>query len=150
MQEREARSINIRKAYAPLRLRKVLLWRRWADRDAFHDFFFAIIELERISLRRCLHRPNGMPLTLLSLLARLGIDPWAEAKRLAALPSNLTAAALSRSIARALSDARTQSASCSGSGAVPIATRLKALLPQRKPIRSAATWHDWANGITKV
>jgi len=30
--------------------------------------------------------PNGMPLTVLSLLARSGLDPWDEARRLCALP----------------------------------------------------------------
>ena len=29
--------------------------------------------------------PNGMPLTVLSLLARSGLDPWDEARRLCAL-----------------------------------------------------------------
>ena len=29
--------------------------------------------------------PNGMPLTVLSLLARSGVDPWDEARRLCAL-----------------------------------------------------------------
>lgn len=30
--------------------------------------------------------PNGMPLTVLSLLARSGVDPWDEARRLCTLP----------------------------------------------------------------
>ena len=30
---------------------------------------------------------NGMPLTVLSLLARMGVDPWREAERLSVLPS---------------------------------------------------------------
>ncbi|WP_448208269.1 hypothetical protein [Azospirillum sp. sgz302134] len=37
---------------------------------------------------------NGSPLSVLSALARLDIDPWAEAARLAALPRDAAAAAL--------------------------------------------------------
>ncbi|MFC5355552.1 hypothetical protein [Azospirillum himalayense] len=37
---------------------------------------------------------NGSPLSVLSALARLGIDPWAEAARLAALPRGAAASAL--------------------------------------------------------
>lgn len=37
---------------------------------------------------------NGTPLSVLSALARLDIDPWAEAARLAALPKDAAASAL--------------------------------------------------------
>jgi hypothetical protein len=37
---------------------------------------------------------NGMPLSVVSALARLEIDPWQEAARLAALPKALAATAL--------------------------------------------------------
>ncbi|PWC41116.1 hypothetical protein [Azospirillum sp. TSO22-1] len=37
---------------------------------------------------------NGTPLSVLSALARLDIDPWAEAARLAALPRDAAASAL--------------------------------------------------------
>ncbi|KAA1053744.1 hypothetical protein [Azospirillum argentinense] len=37
---------------------------------------------------------NGSRLSVLSALARLGIDPWAEAARLAALPKDAAASAL--------------------------------------------------------
>ncbi|MGR0188906.1 hypothetical protein [Azospirillum aestuarii] len=37
---------------------------------------------------------NGSRLSVLSALARLGIDPWAEAARLAALPRDAAASAL--------------------------------------------------------
>src|SRR6185312_2515277 len=30
-------------------------------------------------------QPNGMPLTVLSLLARMGVDPWSEAEHLSTL-----------------------------------------------------------------
>ena len=42
----------------------------------FNDFLFASVGEDR----------SGMPLSLLSALARLDLDPWAEAARLAALP----------------------------------------------------------------
>lgn len=95
-------------------------------------------------------QPNGMPLTVLSLLGRLGIDPWAEAQRLAALPSNLAVSALCRSITTALSDPRTRSAPCAQSEARAIAVRLVSLLPQAKPVRVAWTWHNWADGAVKA
>jgi hypothetical protein len=37
---------------------------------------------------------NGMELSVLSALARAGLDPWAEAKRLAALPRQAAIAAI--------------------------------------------------------
>lgn len=37
---------------------------------------------------------NGSPLSVLSALARLDVDPWAEAARLAALPRGAAASAL--------------------------------------------------------
>ena len=45
-------------------------------------------------------QPNGMPLNVMSALTRLGIDPWEEAARLAALPKALAAEALAAIIAR--------------------------------------------------
>lgn len=41
---------------------------------------------------------NGSPLTILSMLARLGRDPWADAARLAKLPKNEAFDYLTRSI----------------------------------------------------
>lgn len=95
-------------------------------------------------------QPNGMPLTVLSLLARLGLDPWAEAQRLATLPPNSAISALSRSIAIALSDSRTRSASCAQSAARAIAIRLVPLLSQENATRTSRTWHDWADGLAKI
>lgn len=48
------------------------------------DFLFAPLWEEK----------NGTPLSVLSALARLDIDPWAEAARLAALPKDAAASAL--------------------------------------------------------
>ena len=43
---------------------------------------------------------NGMPISVLSALTELGVDPWEEAARLAALPKTRAAAALARLIDR--------------------------------------------------
>jgi hypothetical protein len=55
-----------------------------------NDFLFASVGDEQ----------NGMPLNVISALTRLGIDPWQEAARLAALPKALAAEALAPLIAR--------------------------------------------------
>ena len=44
--------------------------------------------------------PNGSPLTVLSMIARLGGDPWAEAARWAALPRAGAVESLAQSIAQ--------------------------------------------------
>ncbi len=44
--------------------------------------------------------PNGSQLTVLSLLARLDVDPWSEARRLAKLPRNDALDCLCERIAR--------------------------------------------------
>ena len=58
---------------------------------------------------------NGMALSVLSALARLGLDPWAEAGRLAALPKQAAADAIGRHLAP--------------NGSPTIAAQLAALLP---------------------
>lgn len=55
----------------------------------FEDFLFAPIGADR----------NGMLLSVLSALARLDIDPWQEAARLAALPGETATRGLSSLIA---------------------------------------------------
>ena len=57
--------------------------------NAFDAFLFASVGDEE----------NGMPLTVLSALARLGVDPWDEAGRLAALPRTAATEALAEMIA---------------------------------------------------
>lgn len=66
----------------------------------------------------------GTEVTVLSALSRLGMDPWQEAARLAALPRDAAAEALAATILR-LPD-RTAPAS----EAATIAARLVALLPE--------------------
>ena len=85
------------------------------QRSELNDFLFAIVGTER----------NGMTLSLVSAFARLGSDPWREARRLAGLPKleaidslALTIAGMPASI-WTLPDATT------------IAARLVALLPTR-------------------
>lgn len=68
---------------------------------------------------------NGSPLTILSVLARLGMDPWIEAARLTKMPKAALIDSLASSISQmplspqALTDARTT------------ATRLIQLLPSQ-------------------
>ncbi len=76
---------------------------------------------------------NGMPLTLLSVLARLGIDPWEEAADLAHLPLEPALQRLSSRL-EAMSTGRPASAA----DTVNIATRLIALL-HRAPAPKAST-----------
>ena len=55
-----------------------------------NDFLFASVGDEQ----------NGMPLSVISALTRLGLEPWEEAARLAALPKALAVEALAPMIAR--------------------------------------------------
>jgi hypothetical protein len=83
-------------------------------RSELNEFLFASIGLER----------NGMMLSVISGLARLGVDPWEEAARLANLPGPAATDALARAIA-------SMSGGCWQAGeARPIATRLILLLPK--------------------
>jgi len=66
---------------------------------------------------------NGMPLSVISAMTRLGVDPWDEAARLAALPKALAAEALAPMIAR-LSIGRLPR-----SDDLAVARRLAGLLP---------------------
>jgi hypothetical protein len=61
---------------------------------------------------------NGMPLTVVSAIARSGADPWKEAARIAKMPKIVALDALARMIPER-----------SGADGVAIATRLFALLP---------------------
>lgn len=91
-----------------------------ADRDAFalgqsdlNRFLFAEIGVEN----------SGMPLSVVSALARLDLDPWQEAGRLAKLPRPIAANELARVIAGLPTGLWPMS------DATPIAVRLVALLP---------------------
>ncbi len=70
-----------------------------SNMNAFSEFLFAGVAEES----------NGMTLSLLSALSRLGVDPWAEAQRLAEMPEALAVAALAALLAQALSVAEAAS-----------------------------------------
>jgi hypothetical protein len=82
-------------------------------RSEFDDFLYAAIGADR----------NESPLSVLSALARLDLDPWREAAELSRLPKGVAAARLERLIAR-LPRGRWAEADLGA-----IADRLIALLP---------------------
>jgi hypothetical protein len=103
-----------------------------------NDFLFASIGDEQ----------NGMPLSVISALTRLGLEPWEEAARLAALPKALAAEALTPMIAR-LSLAWQQR-----SDNLAIAQRLVGFLPVRGHVaelgrqRTGAWDKTYSNAVT--
>jgi hypothetical protein len=88
----------------------------------FNEFLFATVGEERI----------GVPLSVLSAFARLGLDPWREAARLSDLPRESAVAALSGTIAR-LPVGRWELSETRG-----IAARLIETLPQRGSVSRAS------------
>src|SRR5579859_29282 len=86
----------------------------------FNDFLFALVGEDR----------NGMPLSVVSVLARMDLDPWVEAAQLADLPAE-TAARRLGSWLDALSDPTLKSPSPAAR-----AVSLIALLPRRAPPNS--------------
>jgi hypothetical protein len=86
-----------------------------APESRFDPFLYAAVRED----------PNGAPLTVLSVLARLDIDPWVEAARLAQLPGEVAA----RTLAGLISALPNGSATPQDSGT--IAARLITLLPRR-------------------
>jgi hypothetical protein len=83
------------------------------QRSELNGFLFADVGTEA----------NGMTLSVLSALSRLGMDPWAEAARLARLPRNSAVDGLARLIAGMPGSLWPMA------DATPIAARLVALLP---------------------
>src|SRR5690349_15638187 len=98
-----------------------------------NDFLYASVGDEQ----------NGMPLSVISALTRLGLDPWDEATRLAALPKALAAEVLTPMIAR-LSIGQ----SLPRSDDVAVAQRLAGLLPMHEHAASPAREPTNA-GVTK-
>jgi hypothetical protein len=96
-----------------------------------NDFLFASVGDEE----------NGMPLSVISALTRLGADPWEEAARLAGLPKALAAEALAPMIAR-LPISRPQP-----SDNLAITQRLVELLPAGG--QSAPPGRTWAGAKDK-
>jgi len=88
-------------------------------------------ELNEFLLAEVGTQTNGLSLTVLSLLARTGRDPWAEAERLAGLSSETAIAAMTA----AISDSR----NCVTSECDPnaVATRLVQRLPSHDHLPGA-------------
>ena len=84
-------------------------------RSDLNGFLFAEIGIE----------DSGMPLSVISALARMGLDPWQEAGRLAGLPRTVATDGLARLIAAMPASPWPMP------DATPIAARLVALLPGR-------------------
>jgi hypothetical protein len=58
--------------------------------SSYEDFLFSEIG----------EQENGMPISMVSALTRLGLDPWEEARRLAALPAESAITAVTALIGR--------------------------------------------------
>jgi hypothetical protein len=100
------------------------------QRADVNEFLFADVGIE----------PSGMVLSVVSLFARQGSDPWREANRLAELPK----AAAADSLAHSIADLAPGQWNLPDAGV--IAARLIALLPAR-PARGErrvpTNWIDW-------
>ena len=108
------------------------------QRSGLNEFLFASVGTEA----------NGMTLSVVSVFARLGNDPWQEAGRLAGLPRPQATESLARSIASMPTSVWPQQA------ATTIAARLVALLPTQaenpgqKP--SALAYGEKAGRIVRI
>lgn len=87
----------------------------YAIESRFDHFLYAVVRED----------PGDMPLTVLSVLARLDIDPWKEAASLAQLPGDAAARALAALIWALPKGSETPQ------GSETIAARLITLLPRR-------------------
>ena len=101
--------------------------------SAFNDFLYAPVGEE----------DNGMVLTMLSALARSGVDPWGEAARLNELPRDAATKRLTSMISGLPRGQWAQSA------AGDIASRLVALLPVRPSLDRVAQVTDTAKASPK-
>lgn len=109
----------------------------------FNEFLFAVVGEEK----------SGQQLTVLSALARLGLDPWGEAARLSELPKEVATNSLVAAIGALPGGAWTDS------DQQTIATRLVNCLPRRgspparpvqpstvenpKPMGGTLSWLVW-------
>jgi hypothetical protein len=100
----------------------------------FNEFLFATVGEERL----------GMPLSVVSALTRLGLDPWLEAARLSDLPKDFAIATLSGLIAR-LPVGRWEPSDARG-----IAARLIESLPPRGSLARASTAKGGATGRARL
>jgi hypothetical protein len=90
-------------------------------RSTFDPFLFAIL-IER----------GGLPLTVLSILSRLDLDPWQEAARLSELPKAEAINSFTATIWKSLSPFVT------ANQANDLASRVIELLPSREPLAAYA------------
>jgi hypothetical protein len=97
----------------------------------YNDFLFSEIG----------EQENGMPITMVSALARLGLDPWEEARRLAALPTESAITTVTALMGRV------PDLPFAASMLPALATRLVPLLAcsgptqsERRPVGSLAGW----------
>lgn len=74
-------------------------------------------------------QPNGVPLTILSLLARAGLDPWVEAERLSHMPKSAAISYMIAEIDRAPAYFRSRI------DVGEFAKRLVARLPSHEPVK---------------
>lgn len=91
-------------------------------RSDLNAFLFSEVEVDT----------SGLPLSVVSLLARMGVDPWREAGRLAGLKREAARDWLAQKIAG------TPTSTLSLADATVVATRLTGLLPTREPGRQPA------------
>jgi hypothetical protein len=102
-------------------------------RGVYDAFLYAAIDEDR----------HGVPLTVLSTLARSNVDPWEEAARFGRLPASVAVRELAELVAGI------------APGPVPradaetIAARLQALLP-RSPPRAAPDGHGAEAGVRRM
>jgi hypothetical protein len=100
----------------------------------FNEFLYSPIDSEK----------NGMPLSVLSALARLDLDPWEEAAQLSELPKDTAARRLASLIARVPAGPRTL-ADCQ-----TIAVRLIEFLPRRSSPHASSISTGAARGSRKI
>ena len=110
----------------------------------FNEFLFASVGEEK----------SGLQLTVLSALARLGLDPWGEAARLSELPKEAATRALATAIASLPEGDWTASDTRSiairlvnylpGRGARPANSPQGRSIDDRKPKSGAGKWLFWA------
>lgn len=115
----------------------------------YNPFLFAVVGEDDV----------GLPLTVLTALTRLGLDPWQEAARLSDLPRDVATQALAQTIAGL------PRPDCQAPGSQAIAARLVSWLPSQSaaaipampagriaagrsapegtPARRAAVWLVW-------
>ena len=79
----------------------------------------------------CGHEKSGAPLSVLSALTRIGVDPWREGSRLSKLPRDVAARELAPLIARFSDEGRLSSE------VMTLAERIAGLLPKGGSVPTA-------------